>query len=113
MFRSAVAVEISPKVAAVIVCDTGLLNTGVFARLNASPRSSNHLCSVTLNCLPSDRLNIAAPGPRSVPGPALPNVNAAGWAYAPTIPDPAGPGVASSQWFPGPTRCELFDLPTT
>ena len=78
MLRSPVVEEISPKVAAPTVCETGLLKIGVLARLNASPRISNHLCSVTANFLPSDRLRITAPGPRTTPGPASPKVDRTG-----------------------------------
>jgi hypothetical protein len=54
----------------------------VLARLKASPRISNHLRSPTGNFFESDRLKIFAPGPRSVPTPALPNVRLAVSAYA-------------------------------
>src|SRR5205085_328603 len=75
-------IRLPRKLDELMVCEIGLLKIGVLLTLNASPRTSNHLCSVTANFFESERFRMVAPGPRTTPGPEFPKVRLAVSEYA-------------------------------
>ena len=87
-----------------MVCEAGLRKIGLFVRLKASARNSNHRRSLTLNFLPSDMSKRLIPGPRTMPIPTLPKV-----------PARAGPntGMDRGTARPGPIWCGSFGVPMT